>query len=278
MRWFIDERGQVRDGDTDAIATELGIVRPDFDVAAWAIKALGWIEFTAKPRRSLRWRPSQLRSVTAATARELVIETDPLASIEMIRWVDGWKTTRTDGMVAAWTLGEAIKPGKVERSAWTITRRSVGDLYRDRNLPLIEDLSRIAGRMIDREAASEIAETAPSGRVGVVESRSLGKPFHYLRVGRRVRLFDKPEAFIGRDLRESSDPAFSAACVPSYEAAMVSDDPIVEDIEGPIQLADGRTIHVAYRRMLVRVDGRNRGPAIVMKSSFLLNEPESAGV
>jgi len=41
MRLFIDEHGHVREGGLAAIACELGIPRPDFDVATWVVKALG---------------------------------------------------------------------------------------------------------------------------------------------------------------------------------------------------------------------------------------------
>lgn len=271
MRTFIDEHGKVRAGRVAPIARELGITRPDFDLADWAIKALGWVELTlARPRRRIRWRPSLLGEAAAIEARRMVIDDDPLGPIELLRWTDRWHAEMADGMKAAWSLGEAIGRRTERPPTWRIVRRDVADLYRDHQLSLIEDLNRVVGRPIDRATAAEIAERTPSSLVGMVEQQGRGKPFRYLRIGRATPVFDRHEAFIGRDLRESSDPAFSATAVPSYELAASSDEPVVEDIEGPIQFADGRVRDVAYRRVLVRVSGSGAGPVIVMKASTWL--------
>jgi hypothetical protein len=277
MRVFIDEHGRVRDGGVAAIALELGILRPGFDIAGWVVKALGWVDLSlGGPGRRLCWRPSQLRSATALAARNLVLDADPLAPIELVRWTNAWQSIAADGMAAAWALGEAIGQNRMDAPAWTIVRRSIADLYRDRNLMLIEDLSRVAGRTIDRGMVTEIVDNTTSGFLGMVECRGPGRPFHYLRVGRSVRLFDHSDAFIGRDLRESSDPAFSTACVPSYREAMASGEPLVEDIEGRVRFADGRIHDVAYRRVLLRVGGSANGGAIVMKTSERFRPPTPA--
>ena len=274
MRAFIDEHGGVRAGGIAPIAHELGLTRPDFDLADWVIKALGWVELTLSGRhRQVRWRPSKLSEATAIEARRLIIDTDPLAPVELQRWTGRWRAEITDGMRAAWALGEAIGRKAEPRPTWRVTRRDFGDLYRDHHLSLIEDLSRVAQRSIDRTSAAEVVETTPSGIIGMVERPGPGCPFTYIRVGRNVRLFDCPEAFVGRDLRESSDPAFSTACVPSYEAAAGSDGPLIEDVEGPVVLAGGRTVDLAYRRVLIRVSGGGNGPAIVMKTSAWLRPP-----
>lgn len=270
MHLFVDEVGRIREGDVAAIARDLGLDRPDFDVSAWVVKALGWVELVLADARRMRWRPSQLRPATARAARRLLLAADPLAPIELVRWTTGWRSAVVDGMAAAWALGEAIGARRPSRPSWQITRRRVADLFRDRNRSLIEDLSRVAARTIDRTSAVELVASTPSGLLGMVECRRRGQPFRYLGVGRRVQLFDRAEAFVGRDLRESSDPAFSAACVASYEAALVASEPLVEDVEGPIQFADGRTRDVAYRRVLVRVAGSGDGPAIIMKTSVPL--------
>jgi hypothetical protein len=271
MHLFVDQFGRTRDGDVAAIARELAIMRPDFDVAAWVVKALGWVEFVLMGNRRMRWRPSQLRGETARTARRLLLEAGPLTPIELVRWTDAWRSATADGLEAAWALGEAIgSDAAIRPLRWRIIRRRPADLYRDRNRTLIEDLSRVAARTVDRAVAAEVVASASTGLLSTVECRRRGEPFHYLGVGRRERLFDRPEAFTGHDLRESSDPAFSAFCVPSYEAAMTTDEPVVEDIEGPIQFADGRTRDVAYRRVLVRVAGSGDGPAIIMRTSVPL--------
>jgi hypothetical protein len=278
MRLFIDEHGRRRDGDLAVLALDLNLQRPDFDVADWLVKALGWVDLTlGEPRRRLSWRPSLLGFATAVAARDLVLDADPLAEIELRRWTDRWRSTIADGMAAAWALGDAIQPRRPAPSRWRITRRSLADLYRDRNQMLIEDLSRVAGRTVDRDTVADIVEGTTSGLLGMVECRGPGRPFHYLRVGRRVRLFDHPDAFIGRDLRDSSDPAFSAACVPSYREAMASGQPLVEDVEGPIRFADGRIHDVAYRRVLLRVSGSANAGAIVMKTSEHLRPIFPAG-
>ncbi|MBM3547884.1 MAG: hypothetical protein FJX54_13115 [Alphaproteobacteria bacterium] len=267
MRVLVDEHGRVREGDLALVARELGILRADFDVATWVVKALGWVDLTlGAPRGRLCWRPSLLRHATAEAARDLVIKA-ALEDFELVRWTDRWKSSIGDGMAAAWALGEAINPRRPVRVPFRVTRRGIEDLYRDRNVSLIEDLSRVTGRIIDRATAADLVETTPSGLLGMVECRGPGRPFHYLRVGRCVRLFDHPGSYIGRDLRESSDPAFSAACVASYDAAMASGEPVVEDIEGEIQFAGGGTHHVAYRRVLLRVAGSANGGGIIMKTS-----------
>lgn len=271
MRAFIDEHGKVRAGRIAPIARELGISRPDFDPAGWVIKALGWVELTLSGRRRrVRWRPSLLCEATAIEARRLILEGDPLAPVELIRWTGRWHAEIGDGMQAAWALGEAIGRRSECKPTWRITRRSVSDLYRDHHLSLIGELSFVSGRRIDRATAAEIVERTPSSLIGMVEQERRGRPFRYLRIGRGTPVFDHHEAFIGRDLRESSDPAFSATAVPSYEIAASSGEPVIEDIEGPIQFADGRVRDVAYRRVLIRVSGTGGGPVIVMKASTWL--------
>src|SRR6185436_17510929 len=96
-------------------------------------------------RRSVRWRPSQLRAATAIEARRRLFDSDPLAPVEMLRWTDGWRTETTDGLGVAWELGAAVRAGGADRQpTWQMVRRLVADLYRDRHPSLIEDLSRVA--------------------------------------------------------------------------------------------------------------------------------------
>jgi len=123
----------------------------------------------------------------------------------------------------------------------------------------------------------ELVATTPSGLLGMVECRGPRRPFHCLRVGRYVRLFDHPDAFIGRDLRESSDPpSRPQACRPIWEA-MRTGEPVVEDIEGAVQFADGRIHEIAYRCVLLRVAGTANGGAIVTKTSQHLRPCTSVG-
>jgi len=271
MRIFIDERGGLRDGDIAPIAAELQVAQPDFDVPGWMIKVRGWVEVTMAPDRCrVRWRPTRISPRAARTARELLLQRGPLARIELERWTDRWRPETVDAVSAAWTLTEAGHVARTLPPAWRVVRRSVSDLYRDRNATMIEDMARVAGRTIDRASAAEIVANAPSGLVAMIERKGRNRPFHYIRIGDKTPFYGNHDAFIGRDLRESSDPAFSASAVPVFEEAAASDVPLVEDVEGAVQFADGRLHQVCYRRLLWRVAATPEGGATVMKTAAWL--------
>jgi hypothetical protein len=271
MRLFIDERGGLRDGDLAPIAAELQVAQPDFDVPGWVIKVRGWVEVTMSPDRChVRWRPTRITPRAARTAREILLQRGPLARIELERWTDRWRLETADAVSAAWTLTEAGHVAKTLPPAWRVVRRNVSDLYRDRHMTMIEDMARVVGRGIDRTTAAEIVATTPSGLVAMVERKGRNRPFHYIRIGDRTPFYDNHEAYIGRDLRESSDPAFSASVVPIFEEAAATDVPVVEDVEGAVQFADGRLHQVCYRRLLWRVAASPDGAATIMKTAAWL--------
>lgn len=271
MRIFIDERGGLRGGDIAPIAAELRVSQPDFDVPGWMIKVRGWVEITTIAERCrVRWRPTRITPRAARTAREVLLQRGPLARIELERWTDRWRLEEADAVSAAWTLTEAGHVAKSLPPPWRIVRRGVSDLYRDRNMTMIEDMARVAGRTIDRVTAAEIVAAVPSGLVAMVERKGRNQPFHYIRIGDKTPFYADHDAFIGRDLRESSDPAFSAYGVSVFEEAAETDVPVVEDIEGAVQFADGRLHQVCYRRLMWRVASGPDGAATVMKTSAWL--------
>jgi len=271
MRIFIDERGRPRDGDIAPLAAELRVTQPDFDIPGWMIKVRGWVEVTmALERCRVRWRPTRITPRAARRACDLLLQRGPLARIELERWTDRWRLETADSVSAAWILTEAGHVAKTLPPAWRILRRGVSDLYRDRNMTMVEDMARVAGRSVDRATAAQIVAAAPSGLVAMVERKGRGQPFHYIRIGDKTPFYADHDAFIGHDLRESSDPAFSACSVSAFEEAAATDMPVVEDVEGAVQFADGRLHQVCYRRLLWRVASGPDGAATVMKTSAWL--------
>jgi hypothetical protein len=256
LTFLVDEAGDLWNAASSDFHHRLGVSKPDFDIAAFAVKNFGWVEIAyGKRRMSVRLRPAGVEPNAVRFLQNVLKGTDK-TEILLSSWRQGWSKERFSNPGAALVrLETLLAPVHERRSArFTATPVPIEQIFRDKQLNLIEHFQMWRSQLgrIETDDAVELARSAKITRTSVVERSDGSASFVYRHIAATIRHHDDATRLklIGTDISHSPDRDYGSWCIEQgYRLAVSSAQPVVQDVQAIIRRHNGSVLHTSYRRL-----------------------------
>lgn len=262
--FLIDDVGRERPWPGSRIRAELGGRAPDFDIADYAVRNLGYVAVAFSPRYlRVRLRPSLVSPPAAAALLTHIADRRP--GRVAISWLaESWRhevvgNTRTAiarlGAIFADGIGEGVD------GRFVATRRSLGSVLATIRHPFAPLLNRWLDAALPDDLVTLLETHGLSHRSAIFERDGATGDFVFRHSGAGIRVYGAawPGNALGRRLQDMPDPAYGQWIGATYR--MVDDVQVArhELVHATIAGADRVRRRWRYERLLLpwrRSDGR----------------------
>ncbi len=256
---LIDEHGRLCEAVPEVVEMLLDYPDADFDIAAYAVRNLGWIEISLD-------RPA---GRIEAKFRALTVSFGAVSALYALLSNSDWKTIRFEYDLFGW-MTETYEDSGTACAALHVVVRSVIDFFHHPPYTAVEKNpaslheedaggSKILDSVLDlwRERSGDIANDVTHGMreigilprlmlIGMDSSGSNGQ-FQYIGTGFTLYGDRWPREAIGRNIREQPDRAYAARVVDSCMMAALSSSPSYTHVDACIAMPDQEPRRSRYK-------------------------------
>jgi hypothetical protein len=268
IRRLFDEHGEPWHPDDLEIVRHLG----RHDAARHAVEILGWVGY--EERRDdvlLRLDPAIALPKALDRALGYALGTHCAMATLDIRLNGLWR----EESVAVTNLAARLKDTIVEQISLRHTRfgarrLDLGQLWRDRNLCLLEEIQRFSSRsgVVERSQIIAEARTTLNSPVGLLERTESRNPFIHLWINPHNPTFSESQRLknLGRPFQDQpGDRKYLDWVLECVHLAIGELRPVAHDFHGFIKKPDGTDHSVEYRRILLPY--RTKTGGLIVKTS-----------
>jgi hypothetical protein len=254
----IDDRGEAWADDSGALAMRLGCRDPDFDLAGYAVRNLGFIHIRDRDggmRVALRAGRFSLLTLTSTLFK--LGDRRPRRILLAVFWGEDW-SYELFGSIGAFTeRAEDLAAGEpiVRRPTWLAAERDITSLA----APTYERLRPLVRLWQQRRGA--LPEELPSMLMGLellnrsvlVRRRPRSSRMTVEHFGAGIKMLRPCEGLltVGRDLHELPDGAYGGWVADSYARALADRRIRLDGVRATLKNSESTTLRVRYDRLLM---------------------------
>ncbi|MFN4090114.1 MAG: hypothetical protein ACK4QW_13890 [Alphaproteobacteria bacterium] len=268
-----------------AFNERIGYQNPDFDIADYAVRNMGFIAISrpAGDHYKLRFRPDMV-SGPAIDATIRFVGARDAQRIELEVFTDDWRSEHhpNDHTVAQRIVDLCTAPrsrsddhGQRFRVQPQPLGRATGD-YGNPMKPLFQKW-RVAGGGFDDTTLPFVMRYGLSLRLTIVAAKTVDDPLCFQFVSDEVKLFDAPtkNTLVGRPITDQPDKEFAAWIKPQYESLVQSNQPRLDVIRATVAKPGGGQRRIAYERLLLPWRHARQGVIVTSTVVMLSTERET---